>query len=460
MAGRAARGAMAYITDAEGNARFFWDCVARSPLLRRGCDTQRGGKARLEFASPAAHDAFVYGGDCFDKGGGDIEVAEALLDFKDRHADRVHLIIGNRDSNKIRLTSELQPQEVVLPSSTALAYWAAKRVTWTEWAEGNGTGRVSKLKWILAHTMGAAEAFEGRRAELAAAGGPRPTDEDVVESFLGSLRPGGFVNRYLRRAALVHRVGNTLFVHGGLTPENIGFVPELGVSLDPPDADRPIPGTRYSDVDEWTARLQEFTEYNLDEWEARPHWECIGGAKTRGGCGLIGYGYSKTMRGHTVMTTSFLNAAGMPHAPAAPVLDFLHRNGIERVVTGHQPYGDSPGLIRLGGVEVVFADTSYSDGGAEDNRGVARAAVTLHPTRTTISGTLSDATEYSFDTDAHDYLGRPVLYAGDASGEVWWCKALLAESERLLIAKPCQTNRFKLTHVKAAPSDLALAAAA
>ena len=42
------------------------------------------------------------GGDLFDHKCGDLRNARALLDFKRRHPDRVHLLAGNRDLNKLR----------------------------------------------------------------------------------------------------------------------------------------------------------------------------------------------------------------------------------------------------------------------------------------------------------------------------------------------------------------------
>jgi hypothetical protein len=50
-----------------------------------------------------------------DKGnavGGSIRVVNSLLALKRRYPDRVTLLLGNRDLNKMRLTSELAPSEL------------------------------------------------------------------------------------------------------------------------------------------------------------------------------------------------------------------------------------------------------------------------------------------------------------------------------------------------------------
>lgn len=55
---------------------------------------------------------FVYGGDTVDKGNGDIRLVRALVGLKKRYPDRVHLLVGNRDLNKLRLPSELSDYDM------------------------------------------------------------------------------------------------------------------------------------------------------------------------------------------------------------------------------------------------------------------------------------------------------------------------------------------------------------
>ena len=57
----------------------------------------------------------MFGGDAFDRGEGDIRIGRLLVDLKLRYPDRVFLILGNRDVNKTRLTSELHPSEMQRP---------------------------------------------------------------------------------------------------------------------------------------------------------------------------------------------------------------------------------------------------------------------------------------------------------------------------------------------------------
>ncbi len=46
----------------------------------------------LEFRDTSS--MFVFGGDCFDKGRGDIRISRMLVDLKRRHPHRVRLILG------------------------------------------------------------------------------------------------------------------------------------------------------------------------------------------------------------------------------------------------------------------------------------------------------------------------------------------------------------------------------
>jgi hypothetical protein len=62
-----------YVTDVEGSLEYFHNFLRVSKVLRE----ERG---RLEFRRP--DDSFVFGGDCFDRGTGDLVIARMLVDFK------------------------------------------------------------------------------------------------------------------------------------------------------------------------------------------------------------------------------------------------------------------------------------------------------------------------------------------------------------------------------------------
>jgi len=84
---------------------------------------------------------FVFGGDAFDKGD-DETVTRLLIAIKDRHPDRVFLLLGNRDLNKLKLSSELCSMEVAStdPRLIPRSFWfpadlfpARTPVTYADW---------------------------------------------------------------------------------------------------------------------------------------------------------------------------------------------------------------------------------------------------------------------------------------------------------------------------------------
>jgi hypothetical protein len=101
-----------YCTDVEGNYEYWKRYVRLSKVL----DRAENGSLQLK---PHCH--FVYGGDVCDRGNGDLRILKDLIELKNSNPERVHLILGNRDLNKIRLLTELQPESYSQPGET---YWA------------------------------------------------------------------------------------------------------------------------------------------------------------------------------------------------------------------------------------------------------------------------------------------------------------------------------------------------
>ena len=92
-----------YLTDVEGNFEYFENYMAISKVL----EWEDENKTALRLKDNAL---FVFGGDSQDKGPGDIRFTTLMISLKQRYPDRVRLIIGNRDANKLRLASELSDE--------------------------------------------------------------------------------------------------------------------------------------------------------------------------------------------------------------------------------------------------------------------------------------------------------------------------------------------------------------
>lgn len=113
---------VAYVTDVEGNYEYFMAYVERAEGLRYVCD-EEGGAARIELQDGWR---FIFGGDAVDKGnaiGGSLRVVLTLLSMKRRYPGRVSILLGNRDLNKMRLTSEVCHASVMAPARARSLPW-------------------------------------------------------------------------------------------------------------------------------------------------------------------------------------------------------------------------------------------------------------------------------------------------------------------------------------------------
>jgi hypothetical protein len=100
-----------YITDIEGDYEYWERFLNFSSVLRRNSDES------LDLADGYQ---FVYGGDICDRGYGDLRILMDLIKLKEKHQDRVHFVLGNRDINKLRLPFALHPSVI---SKYPKCYW-------------------------------------------------------------------------------------------------------------------------------------------------------------------------------------------------------------------------------------------------------------------------------------------------------------------------------------------------
>lgn len=324
--------AIAYLTDVEG----MWSRVV-SFARDNPCVTLEGDTLQLE---PGA--TLVFGGDAIDRGPHGRRILRALIDAKRRWPDRVVLLAGNRDLNKLRLLRELcgePPQR--MPDDVKAA------------------SRPELLRWIFSNTMGAGQAFEHRRTELHGA-----DDEQIVDSFLEDVRPGGLLRSYLDLAQLGHRFGDVLFVHGGVTADNLWLTPGQ---------------PRAHSTDEWVATLNGWYRQRLASAES--------GARGPDGRPL----WAELMAYQAPLPGTKLNQASVvygrtadelnnPVLPQRSVREALLDDGVRRLVVGHTPNGDSPSVLRDDVFELYIADNSRS-------RVEEGSQLILHEERTTASGT-------------------------------------------------------------------------
>jgi hypothetical protein len=307
---------VAYLTDVEG----LWKKLTRfcqdNPLV----SLEDGERLVVK---PGA--TFVFGGDAIDRGPDGRRVVRTLLEARRRHPSQVVLLAGNRDINKLRLVRELRGHPLARTPP-----------------EVRSAPRPVLLRWIFEYSMGARGAFEFRRTELARSGAP-VSDEDVVDSFLEDLGPGGMLREYLSACQLSHRIGNTLFLHGGLHEDSLGVVPSR---------------ERVEGVDAWSDALNQWYREQLAAFaderfdaEGRPAWEPV-------------IAYQAPTPGKRINTGSVVygrmaNEHNHPSLPSTGLIETLARSGIHRLVVGHTPSGDCPSLLLDDTFELILADNSY-----------------------------------------------------------------------------------------------------
>ena len=351
---------IAYLTDVEGR----WDKLVSFATANPHVALVDGA---LQLAPGVT---FVFGGDAVDRGPAGRRIVDVLLAAKRAYGERVVLLAGNRDINKLRLARELTGE----PPPTAPAEVRASPP--------------ALLRWIFATTMGAPKAFGHRATELAAAG--RPADDDaVVASYLADLAPGGPQRAYLHACQLGYRAGATLIVHGGVTAENLGVVPDL---------------PRQPTVAAWLAALAQFYAAELAAFEA-------GASPER----LLAYQRPKAgthLNQASVVYARPTDELGNPHLPAADVIAQLAAEGIRRLVVGHTPSGDCPAILRAGDFELVLADNSYSRLELGSHVAFTDDETSVHATAELADGTRRAVRTTSGRADHASPLGRRLRATG------------------------------------------------
>lgn len=322
---------IAYLCDVEGRWEKLETFAKDNPLV--SFDEQ--GRLRVRDGA-----LFVFGGDAVDRGPGSLRVVSALLECKRAQPAQVILLAGNRDINKLRLAREL----------------AGRPLARTPEPE-RSTGGPALLRWILSNTMGAKDAFEHRREELTRMSHTRATDDMVYESFRAEVRPGGALRALLRESALAHRVGDALFVHGGVTEQSFGVVPTGAISEDERTAEyRKIT----DDSNTWVESLNAFFRAQIESFDAMAERAPLDAPAPW--AALVAYQAphpGTKANQQSVVYGRTTDTFGNPVLPERSVIDRLRRDGVHRVFVGHSPAGDCPSVLRFEDFSMVFADNSY-----------------------------------------------------------------------------------------------------
>ncbi|ORC90427.1 uncharacterized protein TM35_000082250 [Trypanosoma theileri] len=404
----------AFLTDVEGDLSYFIRYTELSKVV-----TWSNGA--LAFRDNTSH--FVYGGDVFDRGD-DLGFSKALIKFYDTHPTRVHLILGNRDINKMvfGLTmrqmleeAQLSPemaQRLLFPITLANYSGEGKKfLSYPEYLREKGLppkmSKTTFVQWALTYKMGAASTFKYRLRELKQERGDNVTDEDVAQSFLDAASPGGVYYEYLKRGKIADIVDGALFVHGIVANLNVGFVPSKQSFIE----NEPVQGcnfmTNCGSAEEWVNALNNFKEEGFREWGS-------------GGSGIFlrQYAYPVSVVPYSVVVQSLVGLNG-PKYLELDAVEFLNRSGVTTVCGGHKPSGDSPSIVQQPGLISLAADNSYC--GGDGTRGASCMEVLIEEDGAVrVHGLRADGAPYDFEATGR-LLGRHL-------GGGWWVKLKLSDN--------------------------------
>ena len=383
---------VSYVTDVEGNLEYWDKYLDMSEVVIRVPNSENpNARPDLELKP---NTELVFGGDVCDRGPGDIRFIMEMLSLKEKYYERVHFILGNRDTNKLRFPFECTRERLEEPP---ICYWMKGK-------DGNpynfeadkvnkeGADLLSdRVKWMLKNTMGSPDCFLFRSEELqelyrscspqelkdlfrteeSLTEDTNPlTDEQVAQSFLDLVRPQkGILTEYLMHGKVAHIIGNTLFVHGAITKTNMGIVPPYdGKGMQEFYPDR--------SVQEWVDEINRFASYEIMDYVNNSESYIAQGPAADGGwvaqggwdhpqpaSRILTYGMGFDKEGKEIPTAVYANflEKGAPKVMEPSVSEWLHNAGIQKLVVGHQPHGDSPLTIQCGhDVTVIGGDTSYA----------------------------------------------------------------------------------------------------
>jgi len=338
------------------------------------------GRYRLDFVDANQEHRVVVIGDAIDKGPDNIKILMMFTDFKKRYPERVFLILGNRDINKLRFNWELADGALDLRSDNPhknsfdrfrVGDWEAKFKHWLAVGKNKIDGgvvryyhgqdpahiendKILKLKFLLQETMGCPDTFDLFKKELSS-NGARINDKKVADFMIAMPKPGGVLADYLKHAQLAYLDKNTgsIYVHGGISQDSLFKVPAAK------SGGRDL--VKDKTVQDWIQELNKWGRkgiYQGIEGKAGHHQRALSLIKNQepevqtvdvNGEKVTTWGNSDI----PVISNFISVVQGRPWGPdynLAPVDEqvrcALLRDGISTLVFGHSPIGEIPVIVK------------------------------------------------------------------------------------------------------------------
>jgi len=344
-----------YMTDFEGSAGSFDSLVEHGEII-----IDKDGRPRL--VDPSVN--IVFGGDLPDRGPDSIRLTKMMSALKEKYPDRVALIWGNREMNKLglikdigslqeltnsdyraSLISKLEKDGIKIPNSRS----GRDRVL----AKYNTSS--NQLDWWLSN-QGAQDALKFHKEELEKSLRRKISLDDAADDYIKRMMPpNGDFYKYLKQGQIGHIQDGTLFVHGGVNQLNTLRVPGESKT--------------YSNYNDWIKSLNRWGDSQLNKVESLFK---KGQADQIGKLNLFRYGDAKwdptvgkwgavIASDQSVIYPIRSKNDGNLRLPDEPTIRGLRRDGISQLVLGHTPAGNvAVPLTTNDGFTTIMADTSFS----------------------------------------------------------------------------------------------------
>lgn len=376
-----------YITDLEGRVEPL------RALIEDGVLVEKPG-GLLDFADDKRK--IVFGGDLMDRGPHSVRLIRYLLNLKALYPDRVILLQGNRDLNKLSFLFEARDSMKAASNTEYRTFLETKA---TEAGEGPDAIEryntpANQVEW-WAKKFGLWKAVEFHQQELREIYSREFTLTEAATDYHDFItNPNREFLKYVRAGQLAYihvsaKESVQAFMHGGLPAQN-GFVPDSAKT--------------YENIVEWANELNRWGRSSVDL--------ILDGVKT----GRL----SDQARKFVIYSDALFDSStqsvwkhdnsviygqrykedGNFRLPTPENLQWLKSNRVDLMVLGHSPAGNVPTPLRGDGLMVFMGDTSYAPNGTATR-------ITIDKSVVSVRGVLEDGTAVRYTTSpkSKDMLG-------------------------------------------------------
>lgn len=430
LASSVAFGKTVYLTDLEGRIEPLNQLIKDGTLLIANDGT-------LDFSDPETK--LVFGGDLMDRGPHTLRLMRFLVSLKQKYPERVNLIWGNRDLNKLSFSIDREEKMANLQDVKYREFLDAKLNQMDEVTRAGKTVQSlntpeNQVQW-WAEQYGLTKAVEFHQQELRELRKTEVTYSEAARDFADMIsNPKREYLNYIKLGQLVHSEGAVVYIHGGLPAQN-GFVPESAVV--------------HESFADWERALNGWGHDQIREFISGITQGQIGSRGNR----LVFYGdalYDSNIKkvwnhDNSVVYGPRFKEGGNFRLPSDSAVNWLKANGKSMLVLGHSPAGNIPTPLRGQDILVVMADTSYSPNGVNTK-------ITIDGERIEVKGKLENGTDIHYQTSARDRsspiglrLGEEAVVAKTSDGRMVLFKYVGYEKhERVISSSEAPFSSLKI----------------